>query len=544
MKKTCFALGLAVLGSVTEVLAAPWRPLCFEGSTCSQPLSASARDNSGLRADALAPFGPPGEVWLPLREINPADSAQPGRYRIARFSPGSGEVADVAYAAAISDYNAVAAGDGTILVFRDAVLDRLSPQGDLIETVDWSGWARLGRPVHFIGPPVRVGNYVYAGRRSPTGLGPAEIYRSADNGRTWVSTAASLDLSPSGQFSLDVWNNQYNLSPDPEGDGLWMIGDHAPGTVSQTGLHQSGDHGDTWRGISGESYPANTRRLVLDPDDSHVVFAVSASGLYASRDRGSSWQPLYLDEPVYGLSLVPRNEGGRALVLGTATGVRISVDEGASWRPMSDKLLAVPHSVLFTDGLLLAVSDAGYFSCPGIDCFGAPTAVPPDPLTEVTEFHNSMLDHYFMTPDPAEAAFVDSGGAGPGWRRTGQRFTAWARLGSDTAVHVCRFYGSVSPGPNSHFYTASPGECASLIDRQAQTPASAPRWNLEEYSFMAVPPVEGACPADLVPVYRAYNNGFPVRDSNHRFVTDRALLAPLVAAGWMDEGVAFCVAGG
>jgi len=48
---------------------------------------------------------------------------------------------------------------------------------------------------------------------------------------------------------------------------------------------------------------------------------------------------------------VPRNEGGRALVLGTATGVRISVDEGASWRPMSDKLLAVPHSVLFTDGL-------------------------------------------------------------------------------------------------------------------------------------------------------------------------------------------------
>jgi hypothetical protein len=32
----------------------------------------------------------------------------------------------------------------------------------------------------------------------------------------------------------------------------------------------------------------------------------------------------------------------------------------------------------------------------------------------LVEFHNAILDHYFMTADPSEAAGIDSGSAGPG----------------------------------------------------------------------------------------------------------------------------------
>jgi hypothetical protein len=42
------------------------------------------------------------------------------------------------------------------------------------------------------------------------------------------------------------------------------------------------------------------------------------------------------------------------------------------------------------------------------------------------------------------------------WRRTGKSFFHGG------FVQVRRFYGSVSPGPNSHFYTASDVECNAL----------------------------------------------------------------------------------
>jgi hypothetical protein len=158
------------------------------------------------------------------------------------------------------------------------------------------------------------------------------------------------------------------------------------------------------------------------------------------------------------------------------------------------------------------------------------------------------LGHYFMTASPEDVAIIEAGGAGLGWERTGHTFPAWSVLGSNVGAYVCRFYGSLFPGPNSHFFTISPHDCNLLLDLQEQTPPTEPRWNFESYAFMAIP-AQGKgearhCPDEYIPVYRAYNNGFSQgKDSNHRFVTDRTLLEPLFAAGWVDEGIAFCVPG-
>jgi len=100
----------------------------------------------------------------------------------------------------------------------------------------------------------------------------------------------------------------------------------------------------------------------------------------------------------------------------------------------------------------------------------APAAETPADAT-VAEFYNSTLDHYFVTADPAEAAAIDSGAAGAGWTRTGQSWKGWLGGPLPDAAEVCRFYGSpdVDPvtgtrrGPNSHFYTLEPSECASVI---------------------------------------------------------------------------------
>lgn len=166
--------------------------------------------------------------------------------------------------------------------------------------------------------------------------------------------------------------------------------------------------------------------------------------------------------------------------------------------------------------------------------FVAPVVIGPADAG-VIEFHNVILDHYFLTDDAGEAAGIDLGSAGPGWVRTGYGFNSGGN------VSVCRFYGSVSPGPNSHFFTADEGECAYLRQLQATTPASLPRWNFEEYDFASTPTLNGLCPSPLVPVYRAYNNGLARGiDSNHRIGTSLAAMQQVVARGWTLEGIVMC----
>lgn len=160
----------------------------------------------------------------------------------------------------------------------------------------------------------------------------------------------------------------------------------------------------------------------------------------------------------------------------------------------------------------------------------------------VVEFYHAGLDHYFITANPAEATAVDNGSAGAGWVRTGYSFPA----GGSAAV--CRFYGSMSPGPNSHFYTADPAECAGLKALQASTPDTQKRWNYEGLDFSTTPQTKvqnapnGTCGAGMQPLYRAYNNGFARGvDSNHRMSRSMAAIQEVVARGWINEGVVGCV---
>jgi uncharacterized delta-60 repeat protein len=163
----------------------------------------------------------------------------------------------------------------------------------------------------------------------------------------------------------------------------------------------------------------------------------------------------------------------------------------------------------------------------------------------VFEFHNTLLDHYFITADPAEAAAIDAGAAGPGWERTGLGFRAWiaaqgvpnAQLPGipGAASPVCRFYGTPGVGPNSHFYTVDAKECDAVRGDAG--------WRFEGIGFYVIAPAEGRCVFGTVPVYRAYNNKFAQNDSNHRYATSLAVIASMTRQGWIAEGVAFCAPG-
>ena len=139
-----------------------------------------------------------------------------------------------------------------------------------------------------------------------------------------------------------------------------------------------------------------------------------------------------------------------------------------------------------------------------------------------------MLNHYFLTADPIEAASIDAGGSGPGWIRTLGKF----KSGGSNAV--CRFFGVQSAGgPNGHFYTADPAECEQVkLD---------PGWHFESLDFSITPTNPGGvCPAGLANIYRAYNNRFAQHDSNHRITADFAAYQAQIALGWSGEGVVMC----
>lgn len=149
--------------------------------------------------------------------------------------------------------------------------------------------------------------------------------------------------------------------------------------------------------------------------------------------------------------------------------------------------------------------------------------------TTIAEYVNDDNGHYFIATE-GDQAVLDSAAA-TGWHRTGYRFRVYV-TGSGGGQPVCRFY---APGPNTNFFTASPGECSAL--------RAHPEWGwiFEGVNFREAVPVDGACPAsDPQPIHRLYNNRFQFNDSNHRFVFDDGVRADMVARGWIDEGVVLC----
>jgi len=151
-------------------------------------------------------------------------------------------------------------------------------------------------------------------------------------------------------------------------------------------------------------------------------------------------------------------------------------------------------------------------------------------LVDAIEYYNAALDHYFVTAFPDEISKLDTGFF-VGWQRTGQSFkVAAANESLAGGTPVCRFYGSPKSGLDSHFYSASPAECDAVAQKFPDA------WLLEASNVFQVylpNTVTGACPANSVPIYRAWNNR---ADSNHRYTTSLATLQPMVARGYIAEG--------
>lgn len=164
-------------------------------------------------------------------------------------------------------------------------------------------------------------------------------------------------------------------------------------------------------------------------------------------------------------------------------------------------------------------------------------AVAPTGTVPVVEYYRGDRDHYLLSSDPAEIAYIDLALSGV-FQRTGELFYAWLdpTLAPLNAVPVCRFYAGGLI--DSHYFTANAAECRFIIARWQAV------WSLENPAafYVLLPDVNGACPANTLPVYKFFNNR---QDANQRHTIDLSVRRAMNNRAWVPQGigpndVAFC----
>lgn len=367
------------------------------------------------------------------------------------------------------------------------------------------------------------------------------IYLSRDEGRTDTMQTANI-LMDGGRtnFAVSADGQRVWVIPGPATAGLWQTPVAAGGSAQLDFTRLSR--------VDDGSFPADVLQFRTVHGNANApggyAVALATDGMYISTDSGRSWSRATFSGLVDDIAF-PTPNSADSQVIAARGSVYLSLDRGQTWSEFGRGLPADQYVLSAVNGGVVADGRGGVFVCGALDCAGpafGKQATSGANFSRVTEFHNTTLNHYFITADENEKTAIRSGAAGAGWVETGQNFWAWTPNVLEESAFVCRFYGDPVKGPNSHFYSASTDECRSLLGLQLSTPVSEPRWNSEGYEFKVSLPDAGKCRSGLVPIYRAYNDGFAHGvDSNHRYVVDRALLAPLLANGWKDEGIAFCV---
>lgn len=175
--------------------------------------------------------------------------------------------------------------------------------------------------------------------------GSTFLWNSTDGGGTWNridNEADNIGLGPYGSYGLAI--NPANPQI------LYAPGDlYANGRVTDSGLFMSADGGTRWHPTGLKN--AYIRAVAIDPLNSGTLYAGSANnhwaerpipyrGIFKSTDGGASWFAINngLSNITYITSIVIDRDNTNILYIGSDGGVFKSVNGGASWSAFNDGL--------------------------------------------------------------------------------------------------------------------------------------------------------------------------------------------------------------
>lgn len=157
---------------------------------------------------------------------------------------------------------------------------------------------------------------------------PGHVMRSENGGKAWQATP--LTFSTSVPTTLAI-------SADFLQDGTLLVG------TNEDGVLRSTDRGLSWASWNFGLVDLNVLSLVLSPAfaQDQTVFAGTGSGLFYSQTGGKSWKELRLPAgfvAVLSLAISPNFDEDGTLLVGTdSEGLFISHDRGESWQRIGEK---------------------------------------------------------------------------------------------------------------------------------------------------------------------------------------------------------------
>jgi photosystem II stability/assembly factor-like uncharacterized protein len=226
------------------------------------------------------------------------------------------------------------------------------------------------------------------------------IWESADTGATWQPRADQMPSLAIGAIAFDPKTPKKVYAGSGEGNFYYNLG---------AGVYKSTDGGTTWAVLAAAPFVGvGFYHLIVDPQNTAVLYAATTNGFYRSTNGGGSWT---------------LKRGG--------TCWDISVHPGGG---------SVEMLVTFADGLF-ASSDAG-------NSFTA-VALPSAPTSSWARL---AVDRVTTKPDVAYA-FGAAGGNAYLWRRTG---TTWTTISSLPTLNVSQawydWYVAATPNNAGQIY--------------------------------------------------------------------------------------------
>lgn len=191
--------------------------------------------------------------------------------------------------------------------------------GLLTRDITQNAWQNIvaGRPVYAVAVNPNDRRTVFIASRSDNGF--AEIARSTGEVFSFTPVfAASLPNEKIIDIAIDFFNDKIIFA-------LTDLGR----------LLESDDGGEAWR--AAYAFPAlEFRGLVVDPNDSRILYVYAAGAFFVSTDKGANWAELtaFLDtfvtaKNIHGLAVPAGNSS--VLYLATDYGILRSKDRGKSW---------------------------------------------------------------------------------------------------------------------------------------------------------------------------------------------------------------------
>ncbi len=140
------------------------------------------------------------------------------------------------------------------------------------------------------------------------------IWKSSNGGNTWTPLIDELNAA---------WMFIYNLALDPGNANTLYAAVMNPGG----GVIKTTNAGVTWTATGGG--PSNTRKVLVHPANSNIVFATAANGIWRSSNGGTSWTQVHPDT-AEDIEFKP-GDPNVVYSSGTANTLKRSTDNGVSW---------------------------------------------------------------------------------------------------------------------------------------------------------------------------------------------------------------------